>query len=175
MLSIILLLGILISVIVGVRRGFILQAIHMVGFFVAFMAASIFYSKLSTKLIMWVPFPSGGSSTGLKLLFDEKGLESAYYNAISFFIIFIFVKIVLQIVASLFDFLASFPLLKQFNHLFGGILGFVEFYVIAMVVITIMAMVPVATIQNIVQGSFVAKQMILHTPLLSAIIKAMWF
>jgi uncharacterized membrane protein required for colicin V production len=147
----------------------------MVGFFIAFITASIYYSKLSTKLIMWVPFPSGGSSTGLKLLFDEKGLESAYYNAISFFLIFILVKIALQIVASLFDFLASFPLLKQFNHLLGGLLGFIEFYVMAIVVITILAMVPVATIQHIVQGSFVAKLMILHTPLLSSIIESMWF
>lgn len=175
MLSIILLLGILISIIVGVRRGFILQAIHMVGFFIAFIAASIFYSKVSTKLIMWVPFPSGGSSTGLKLLFNEKGLEAAYYNAISFFLIFIIVKITLQIVASLFDFLASFPLLKQFNHLLGGVLSFIEFYIITLIIITIFAMVPVATIQNSIQGSFVAKQMILHTPLISSIIEAMWF
>ncbi len=161
--------------IVGFRRGLFLQFIHMVGFIIAFIVARVFYQPLSEKITMWIPFPTGSSHATLQMLFDRQEVEEAYYHALAFVAIFIAVKIILQIIVSLLDFLASFPLLKGFNHILGGILGFVEFYTILFFLVSIAAMIPVATIQNFIQGSSIAKKMITDTPFLSNLIQSLWF
>ena len=176
MLSLFILFLLTIGVLVGLRRGFILQTIHMFGFFIAFLLAVLFFRPLSDQLPMWIAYPQfDNSSPYTQLLFKSDIIETGFYHAIAFFSIFIVVKITLQIVASLFDFLATFPVLKKFNRLFGAVLGFLEFYMIILFVLTIAATVQIAMIQNAVQGSFVAKQMILKTPFLSSMLENMWF
>jgi len=172
-LFIIFLLGI--GVIIGLRRGLILQLVHLFGFFIAFIIASVSYKALAAKLPMWIAYPQFDSTLTLDLLFDTRVIEKGFYNAIAFVLIFIIAKVTLQIVASLFDFLASLPVLKQFNKYLGAFLGFSEIYIIVLLLLTIAATVQVVTVQHMIQDSFVAKQMITNTPILSEILRSMWF
>ena len=55
---------------------------------------------------------------------ENVNLEDAYYRAIAFVVIFFAVKIILQIIGSMLDFIAQIPVLKQLNVWAGGILGF---------------------------------------------------
>jgi len=175
MLDLILLLFFLIGIGVGLRRGLILQIIHLTGFIVAFIVAAINYDELAPKLVLWIPFPNMGNSGSLNMLFDSVGIDHAYYNAIAFVIIFFAVKIIWQIIGSMLDFLAQFPILKQLNRWGGGIIGFIETYLIILILLYIGALMPIEMLQNHIQGSFLAESMIKYTPILSSAIYDLWF
>ena len=175
MLDIILLSILLMGVAVGLRRGFILQLIHITGFLVAFIVAYLYYNDLAPKLELWVPFPSFGESSSYNMLFETIGIENAYYNAIAFIVLFFGTKIIWQIVGSMLDFIAQFPILKPLNRWGGGVLGFLETYLIIFIVLYVAALLPIQTLQESLQASFLAKTMVEHTPVLSATIKDLWF
>ncbi|KAB2338776.1 CvpA family protein [Cytobacillus depressus] len=159
---------------IGLKRGFILQIIHIVGFVIAFIVAHMYFEKLAPKLTLWVPYPNLQSNSTIRMLFDQTNLEDAYYRAIAFVVIFFAVKIVLHMIGSMLDFVANFPILKPLNIWAGGILGFVEIYLIIFILLYIAALVPVDIIQNALNNSFMAKGIVENTPVISNLIKEMW-
>ena len=176
MVTLLILVALTIGFFVGLRRGFILQLVHLLSLIIALVVAKLFYKDLGPKLEMWVPFPtSADTDSTLNMLFNITDLDSAFYNAIAFFIIFIAVKIALQIIGSMLDFLAHLPLLKQFNQLAGGAFGFIETYLGVFIVIFIGAMLPIESLQEMIQGSSLAKTIILDTPFLSEWVTKLWF
>jgi len=175
MLDFILIGFLLIGIIVGLRRGFILQLIHMTGFIVAFIVAAMNYNELAGKLVLWVPFPSMGDSSSLTMLFNHLDIENAYYNAIAFLIIFFAVKIIWQIIGSMLDFIAQFPILNLLNRWGGGILGLLETYLIMFILLYLAALLPIQIVQEQIQGSVMAKSIITNTPFFSEKVKDLWF
>jgi uncharacterized membrane protein required for colicin V production len=174
MLDVVILLLLLFGFFIGFRRGFILQTIHMVGFFVSFIVAYLYYDDLASILKLWVPYPVMATDGPLQMLFANDHLETAYYRAIAFAIIFFVFKILLQIIGSMLDFLAHLPILKQANIWAGGMLGLLEVYFILFIVLYIVALVPIESIQATLQQSVLAEAMIKHTPFISSMVKQWW-
>ena len=170
-LAVILLFGFLI----GLRRGFILQLIHLAGFAAAFIAAYLYYDELAPKLDLWIPYPSLGNVEGLKLFLGAEGIESAYYNAIAFSIIFFGARILLQMVGSMLDFVAYLPILKQLNRWGGALLGFAEVYLIIFILLYIAALLPVSNVQSLMDSSILAELIVKQTPFLSDKVNELWF
>lgn len=175
MLDLLILAVLLIGLAIGLRRGFILQIIHLTGFFVAFIVAYFNYDKLAPNLELWVPFPSSGDSSTINMFFDTIGLDTAYYNAIAFVAIFFLTKIVWQMIGSMLDFLAQFPIIKQLNRWGGGILGFMEVYLVMFIILYIAALLPMDTVQGYLNNSFMAETIVKHTPFLSDQVEKLWF
>ncbi|MFS0865210.1 CvpA family protein [Fredinandcohnia sp. 179-A 10B2 NHS] len=173
MFDLILIIILLLGFIIGIKRGFILQIVHLTGFIVAFIVAYLYYDELTPKLILWIPYPTFGEAETMKFLFESTNLETAYYRAIAFAIIFFATKFTMQIVGSMLDFLANLPILKQINGLGGGLLGFIEVYLIVFIVLYIGALVPVELVQAHINDSFMAKMIVQHTPIFSGKIKDM--
>lgn len=175
MADIILILLLLFGFLIGLKRGFILQVFHLVGFIVAFVIAVMYYDKLASKLTLWIPYPELSSDNAWAVFLNSLPLETAFYNAIAFAIIFFAVKIILQIMASMLDFVAELPILHSINRILGAILGFLEIYLLIFVVLYILALVPVASIQSWFDGSVIAPLIIENTPILSDKIRELWF
>lgn len=175
MLTLAILIFLLVGLLVGLRRGLILQVIHITGFIVAFTVACLYYDELAPKLHLWIPFPSMGNTDSLKMLFNSVGLDTAYYNAIAFAILFFVTKIIWRMLGSMLDFLAHFPIIKQLNHWGGGILGFVEVYLVMFIILYIAALLPMGAVQESIRGSFLAEAIVKDTPILSAKVKDLWF
>ena len=175
MLDLVLFIILILGFFIGLKRGFILQLIHLIGFVVAFIIAYLNYEKLAPKLTLWVPYPSFGSGTTIQMFFDNVNLEDAYYRAIAFVVIFFAVKIILQIIGSMLDFVANIPILKQLNVWAGGLLGFLEIYLIVFILLYIAALVPIDSLQTLINDSSLAKGIIKNTPIFSQQIKEMWF
>ncbi len=174
MLDLLLLVILLIGFFIGLRRGFILQLIHMTGFIISFILAYIYYDELAPKLTLWIPYPSLDEFNTLNMLFESTDLDQAYYRVIAFAIIFFAARIILQIIGSMLDFLAHLPLLKQMNGLVGGVLGVIEVYVIVFILLYIAALIPMEFVQSHINDSFIAKAMVQHTPILSDTVKEWW-
>jgi len=174
MLDLIIIIFLIIGFFVGLKRGFILQLVHLTGFIIAYIAAYSYYDELAPKLTLWIPYPNFGEGTTLKILSDSSNMDTAFYRAISFVIIFFAVKILFQIIGSMLDFIAHLPVLKQINVLAGGVLGFCEVYLIIFILLYIGALLPIELIQNHLDHSILAKAIVNHTPILSQQIKSLW-
>ena len=159
---------------IGLRRGFILQLVHLTGFIIAYIVANLYYEDLAPKLTLWVPYPNLGTTSPLKLLSENGNMEDAFYRAIAFVIIFIAVKVVLQIIGSMLDFIAHLPIIKQLNVWAGGILGFAEVYLIIFILLYIGALIPMEILQKPLDDSIMANLIVNHTPFLTQQIKSMW-
>lgn len=175
MFSIIILLVLLFGFLIGLKRGFILQVMHLIGYIASFIIATLFFRKLASHLALWIPYPDLASDSLWAIFLNSQPLENAFYNAISFAIIFFATKIILQIIASMLDSLANLPILRQVNKLLGALLGFVEVYLIVFIVLYILALVPVASIQTKIKSSFLATLIVEYTPILSRLVEKLWF
>lgn len=175
MVSIILLLLLSFGFLMGLKRGFVLQVFHLIGFIASFFVAVKYYSQLAAKLSLWIPYPELSNDGGWAVFLKSLPLENAFYNAVSFALIFFSVKVILQIIASMLDFVAELPLISIINRLFGSILGFLEIYLILFIVLFILALTPLSKIQAWIFDSSVAIFMIEKTPILSKMMMELWF
>lgn len=174
MLDLIILIILIFGFLIGLKRGFILQFIHLIGFLIAFIVAYIYYDQLAPKLTLWVPFPNFSGNSSLSPILDNVNVEDAYYRAIAFVVIFFAVKIALQIIGSMLDFIAQIPILKQLNIWAGGILGFLEVYLIILILLFIGALLPIEGVQSALTNSILADLIVQHTPVFSELIWNWW-
>jgi uncharacterized membrane protein required for colicin V production len=174
MLDLAIILFLIIGFFIGLRRGFILQLIHLTGFIIAYVVAYLYYAQLAEKLTLWIPYPNFNNNTMLKILTESSNMETAFYRAIAFAIIFFAVKILLQIIGSMLDFIAHLPILRMLNIWAGGILGFLEVYLVMFILLYIAALIPIESFQTTLDHSVMAKAIVNYTPILSQQIKGWW-
>jgi len=174
MLSFILFFILIISFFVGFRRGLILQVIHLIGLFVAFAVAYLYYQEVAQYIRLWIPFPQLSDDSSLNLLVDTFNFEAVYYNGIAFAGLFFLTKIIMQIIGSLFDFLAHLPILHFLNGWLGGILGFLEGLVMVAVLLHLVALIQIDIVQATLQASSVAQMIFEYTPVISNQLKELW-
>lgn len=175
MLDLILILIFAASLIVGIKRGFIVQVIHLLSFFIALIVAYIYYKPLAEKFVLWIPYPSISEDTSMTLLLDTLDVDRTFYRAIAFAVIFFTVKVALQIVASIFDFLTYLPVLNSINRILGAVLSFLEFYLILFIAMYVLALLPIESIQNFIGGSIIAGLMLEHTPIVTKLFQNLWY
>lgn len=175
MISLIIFLLLVFGFFIGLKRGFILQLFHLIGFIASFIIAVMYYSKLSPKLALWIPYPELSADSSWAVFMQSLPLEKGFYNAISFAIIFFAAKIGLQIIASMLDFVAELPILSSFNKILGAVLGFLEVYLLLFIILFILALTPLTTVQAWINDSFLALFIIEHTPFLSSKLSELWF
>ncbi|WP_249870928.1 CvpA family protein [Oceanobacillus saliphilus] len=175
MLDLILIVILIFGILMGLKRGFILQLLHLTGFIIAFIVAVMYYDELGTRLALWIPYPELSNESAWAGFLQSLPLETAFYNAIAFALIFFAVKIILQIIASMLDFVASIPIISSVNKLLGAVLGFLEVYLISFILLYILALTPIEGIQNAINNSAIALFVIEQTPYLSEKVLDLWF
>lgn len=175
MLNIIIIAFLIFGLLRGLKRGFILQSVHLFGFIISFIIAVLNYDKLSPHLSLWIPYPELSGDSTWALFLQALPLETGFYNGIAFVLIFFISKILLQIIAAMLDFIAELPLLNSANSILGAVLGFIEVYLIVFVLLYISALIPLEIIQTNLEHSTIAQGIIEKTPYLSGKIKDLWF
>lgn len=175
MLDLIILLVLVAGLVVGLKRGFIVQVLHLASFIIALIVAYIYYEPLAQKFVLWIPYPGVTDAGNLSIVIDSLDLDRTFYRVLAFAVIFFVVKIVLQILSSIFDFLAYLPVLKSLNKLLGAALGLVEYYLILFIVLYVLVLLPVEFIQNRMSNSILAKLILEHTPLITKMFQNWWY
>lgn len=175
MVDILILILLIAGFITGAKRGLIVQLIHMTGFIIALVVAYTYYKPLAEKFVLWIPFPAVTAGSKLTIAVETLDLDQTFYRIIAFALIFIAVKFILQLVASMFDFLKYLPILGFISNMVGAVLGFIEFYFILFVLLFVLALLPIDMIQNLISKSILTSWMLDHTPLLSETVKKWWY
>ena len=81
----------------------------------------------------------------------------------------------LQIIASIFDFIAYLPVLNSLNRFLGAIFGFIEFYILMFIALFILALVPIASIQTMLERSLFTSLILEHTPIITKLFQNWWY
>ena len=163
------------GIIVGLKRGLIVQMMHLFGFFIALIVAYINYKSLAQLFVLWVPYPGFAENAPSVLGLDSIDVDASFYQALAFAIIFFATKIVLQIIASIFDFIAYLPVLNSLNRLLGAVFGFVEFYILMFISLYILALVPIESIQSMLGRSIFTGLILEHTPVITNLFQNWWY
>ncbi|WP_332649800.1 CvpA family protein [Lysinibacillus sp. 54212] len=175
MLDIIILIIFAASLLIGGKRGFVVQAINLFSFLVALIVAYIYYKPLAQKFVLWIPYPGFTEDATMTLVLDSLDVDRTFYRVIAFALIFFVVKIALQIVGSMFDFLTYLPILGSINRLLGALLGFVEFYFLLFIALYVLALLPVEGLQTILDNSILTGLILEHTPIITSVFQNWWY
>jgi uncharacterized membrane protein required for colicin V production len=175
MLDLLILAIFIISIIIGAKRGLIVQLIHIGSFLVALVVAIIYYKPLADKFVLWIPYPGFTDGSTITLVLDSLDVDRTFYRVFAFALIFFAVKIALQIVGSMFDFLTYLPILSSLNYLLGAVLCFIEAYLILFIGLYVLALLPLESIQKIVDGSFITGLMLEHSPIITSMFQNWWY
>lgn len=174
MIDLLIIAMLLFGVLVGLKRGFIMQLFHLASFVVSFIVAAIYYDQLAPKLELWIPYPDISSDSAWSDIFGAVPLDQVFYNAIAFAILFFATKIILHIIGSMLDFIADLPILRSVNKLLGGVLGCVEIYLLVFVILYLSVLLPITPVQEALDRSILAAWIVEHTPYISGEIKDLW-
>ena len=156
-LSIIIIMFILLGTIVGVKRGFLYQLIKMLSNIIVFVVALILKNPVADILI-----------NHIDIINIDRSISIIFYRAISFilicFILKLIIILVLKITRALEKVLEATIILAIPSKILGGILGFIEYYIYAFIILLVLS-IPVFNID--VYKSDVAKFILKETPLVS--------
>ncbi|MBT2582472.1 CvpA family protein [Planococcus sp. ISL-109] len=175
MLDLILLVLLLAGVLIGFKRGLVLQFFHMVGFVVALIVAYTYFRPLAENFVLWVPYPTVDDSSRIAIAVEQLNLDETFYQLLAFAIIFFTVKFLLMLIASMFDFVKYIPVLGFLSRILGAVLGFIEAYVLLFFAVYVFALLPIDGIQNQIENSGIARALLEHTPYFSEKVKEWWY
>ena len=175
MLDLFILAVFIMSLIIGAKRGLIVQLINIARFLIALVAAIIYYKLLADKFVLWIPYPGFTEGSTMTLVLDSLDVDRTFYRVFAFALIFFAVKISLQILGSMFDFLTYLPVLSSVNYLLGAVLCFIEAYIILFIGLYVIALLPIESIQSIVDSSLLTGLILEHTPVITSIFQNWWY
>lgn len=175
MLDLFILVVFIISLIIGAKRGLVVQLIHIGSFLIALIVAVVYYKPLADKFVLWIPYPGFTEGSTMTLVLDSLDVDRTFYRVFAFALIFFVVKIALQILGSMFDFLTYLPVFSSLNYVLGAVLGFIEAYMLLFIGLYVIALLPIDSIQSIVDGSFITGLMLEHTPIITKLFQDWWY
>ncbi|MFT8871663.1 MAG: CvpA family protein [Sporolactobacillus sp.] len=139
----------------GYRRGLITQIVRLVGTIAAFAVALFYFRQLAAQLQSWFPAP------------HTADWQTLFYPVIAFVILFVLAKTACAFIGSFLNSLAHLPLIRPINRLAGALVGFLESYLLLLLLLYVASLLPVGVLHTAVGGSSLAQAMIGKTPLIS--------
>ena len=164
-LDAIIIIILVIGILAGVRRGFVKQAVLLIGLFLVLTASFYLKNPVATFFYKHLPFfKFGGIFKGVSVI------NILVYEVVAFLIVFSVLYLVLRILLKVSGLIES--LLKAtivlgfFSKIAGGIVGFIESYIIVFILLFI-ANQPFVRVTGI-EESYLAELILDKTPIMSS-------
>lgn len=176
MLTLVILFALLLSFYGGYRRGLAYQIVFVVGYLLSFIVARMFYQKLGSHLELFVPYPSVTNDSKMLYYSVEQAfnLDKAFYAGVAFVMILIAGWLVTHLIAIFFKDLLYKVMIPQYDGIVAGILQLIVCYVGIFLILKLVSFVPMAVVQNQIEGSWYARFMIEHSLFLSSQFNNLW-
>ncbi len=145
------------GVVLGYIRGFISQLVSIAGLFIAYIAAYLFYDDLAPWIAKWIPLTEWQTYEQYQFIFNRLNVDTYFYNAVSFAILFFGIKIGFSFLGHFFNFIAKVPGLNLLNKCSGALLAFIEVVLIVIVAVNVMKIIPSDEIQSLNESSYIAE------------------
>ncbi|GAA2911218.1 CvpA family protein [Enterococcus pseudoavium] len=176
MLTLVILFALLLSFYTGYRRGTAYQIVFSVGYLLSFIVARIFYQRLGSHLDLFVPYPSVVSESKMLYYSTEQAfnLDKAFYAGFAFMLILAVGWLLTHLIAIFFKDLLFKVIVPQYDGIVAGILQLIICYVGIFLILKLVSFVPMALVQNQLEGSWYARFMIEHSLFLSSHFDNLW-
>ena len=156
-LSLIILIFIAMGVIIGAKRGFTYQLIKMIGTILIIIIAYLFKDMFAHFL-----------ANNLNFINLDKNISIIIYKFISFTLLFMILKFILILllkVSKVFEHILNATIILGIpSKILGGVLGFIEYYIYAFIILLILCL-PIFKID--INKSKVATYILKDTPVIS--------
>ncbi|EOT44048.1 MULTISPECIES: CvpA family protein [Enterococcus] len=176
MIGLLIILILVIAFYIGGRRGAPLQLAYTLGYFLSFAVACFSYQSLAKKLELFVPYPS--VTPDAKMVFYSQNqsldLDKAYYAAVAFLLVMFIGWLITSLIVVFLNNLRFKRLLENYDWVLGGLFNVLTAYVVIFFVLFVLAMIPLATVQNIFRDHFSARMIVEHSFILSWLFKNLW-
>lgn len=167
MVDILIVLLLVAGVYLGYKRGLIMQLFYLVTIVIGYVVSMLFSSRLAYLFTSLIPIPTGVTE-GLEGIYQGLNIPTTYYRIISFVVLFIAIRLIIQVIASLLGVIRKLPLVKSTDRLLGAIFGFVEVYLIIFVVLYFITVLPTSDLKaTVFTDSTLPDYIIQNTPILS--------
>lgn len=176
MISILLLIILAWSFYIGYNRGLILQVYYTFSSVLALIIATAHYKSLAKLYYLWVPFATA-TKDSRNFFFANKylfSLDKIFYAGLAFLTIYIIAYTIMRFIGIFVHFLNFADPDTQTSKIVSGVLGVVVAIISLQLLLTVVATIPLATVQNLLHRSWVANSIIQYTPILSSVIKQLW-
>ena len=149
MVDIIIVILLFLGIYLGHKRGLIMQLFYVGTMIIGLIVSMLFSTRLAYLFPSLIPIPADVTT----------GLEG---------VLFIVIRLIIQIIASALGVIRKLPLIKTTDRLLGGIFGFVEVYLLIFVVLYFVTVLPlpewkIAIFTNSTIPGFILE----NTPILS--------
>ncbi|HFI0151061.1 TPA: CvpA family protein [Streptococcus suis] len=176
MVSVFILIILAWSFYIGYSRGLVLQSYYTISSILALIVAAMSYKKLAGLFYLWIPFAKATEGAknyyfAEKYLFD---LDSIFYAGLAFLAIYILAYVVMRFIGIFVHFLEFANPDTQRTNLISGGLSVLVTLISIQIVLTILATIPLATVQNLLHDSFLVNAIIQYTPITSSFYKQLW-
>ncbi|GAB3060683.1 CvpA family protein [Salinicoccus sesuvii] len=166
-MTLLILILLIIGMVIGYRRGIILQLLHLIGTISAIIISAMNYERLAERLDMILPYPSMSQTVSSSLLPEIADAEFGFYRMGAFFMIFVVAKIVIQLIVSAFDYLQQVNAFGRTGDVIGTVLGLIEMVYLLVVILVMASLVPLDFLQETIGNSGLARFLMDNTFIIS--------
>ncbi|MCY9807328.1 CvpA family protein [Lentilactobacillus senioris] len=162
-LNIVIIIILLISILSGIRRGFVHEIINLIGYGLSIFGGLLIARPINLLIQDWL-----NTNTDLSP-FIIFGLKN-----VIFFGIFASIWTIFRIIKRTLMPIKSLPIIGPLNGALGGLASFLLTYLIIFVVVFITHDIPITSWQTSVENSEVAQWILTKTPIISNQIFDLW-
>lgn len=166
-IDVIIILFLLAGVVIGFKKGVIETGVNLVGNIIIILFAFLLKDTLASILYSNLPFLDfPGFFSGVTVI------NILFYEALSFLIIYVILKLVLRIILKLTNFIQKIldaTIILGFpSKILGAVLGLVEAYIFLFIILFLLKLVPFT--QPILQDSKYTDKILTKSPVLSQVV-----
>ena len=176
MISIFLLLVLAWSFYIGYRRGLVLQVYYLLATIVSAYFASKYYLALGQKFNLLIPYANPQEGQGTFFFPSDQlfQLDKVFYAGIGYLLAFAVFYCIGRLIGLFFNLVPTKKLDGKYFRIGAGVLSVGVTLFVLQMMLTILATVPLAIVQNSLENSLVAKHMIQSIPVTTDLIKQLW-
>lgn len=161
----------LLSIYVGIKRGIIYQLIMTIGFVLSYWIAINQYKVISYYVELIVPYGMPTSADENPFVLYSRDLifnmRHAFYHGLSFFIVLALGWFITRLVGRLLQFISDLQVDSYVNLIGGAIISFFVHYVALFFILFVLSALPLNFIQRQFRSSSLSRAIVQYTPLLS--------
>ena len=176
MISVLLLLVLAWSFYIGYRRGLVLQIYYFVATVISALLAGNFYQSLGKQFDLLIPYANPQEGQGTFFFPSDQlfQLDKVFYAGIGYLLAFTVFYCIGRLIGLFFNLVPTKKLGGKYFRIGAGVLSVGVTLFVLQMMLTILATVPLAIVQNSLEKSLVAKHMIQSIPVTTDLIKQLW-
>jgi uncharacterized membrane protein required for colicin V production len=161
----------LLSILYGYRRGFVGQAIGLLGLFVSFAIAYSLSQNTAVFLQQQFPLPKDSPNPLFEALLGMVSLQHFLYTSIAFILLFFISRFLWNVMGKLIDAFAELPFISMFNRWLGAIFGCLQVLVVIIIGVNLLVAMPGDKWKDAFYRSYISQYILEISPFLSEHVK----